>query len=643
MTLPRWTVFLCMALLVAAWMGGCDSDGEPLTFEDFTWGKDDEPEPAERVESIPELKGTIGEVCNIVSAGDTPIRAEGVVVGLYKTGSAEVPPGMQDSLVKYLKTQLGFGNPLQDMGDVSPMDVLASEDTAIVDVTAIIPPGAPKGTNVDVQVRALPRTQTTSLLGGFLLPRDLQWGRPDRRRRDLKPLARAEGSIFINPFIKGDATANAGRLREGVILNGGVTVRDMPVRLVLHQPDYHMADVIQKRINERFKGAGRNIATARTRHDVAVTIPPQWREDYGHFIQLIMHLPRSRGGQSVEAHAKRIAEIMQTPTANYDGLALVWEAIGRQVLPTIRDLYTSDIPAVRYYAARTGLRLGDTRVAGPIVMQIAAEAESTLQLDAIGELGRQPKLFRAAGLLERLLNDEQEITRIAAYEALAKRGDSTAVKRYNVGDEFFLDVVQTSGEYVIYATRTGEAKIVIFGRDMSLVRPVFFDSNDDEIRIYSKDPLSEQEREGYLSRVPHAERRDVWRRIQEAGERVKARRAGSPEDLLKQKHLLVPHDTYEAMYIQHVCLQRKLMDGEAYSEPFLLGFEVAPLIRTLAGPPRPNRETGKIDGVGLTYGQTVGVLSQLCEEGDIAAKFVLQAPPGLRRIYEQIPTSGRPE
>jgi hypothetical protein len=644
---PRARIALLLAALAAASavFGGCDANGKAQSFD---WKQmkfeDQEPEaPDDRVDSIPQLRGTVGEVCGIVSAGDTPIRADGVVIGLVDNGSSEIPPNLQPNLVKYLKTQIGFGNPLQEMGDVTPMNVLASLDSAIVDVVAIIPPGAPKGTRIDVQVSALPRTQTKSLVGGYLLPIELQWGRPERRSRDLKALATAGGSVFVNPFIDAEDRAQAGKLREGLVLNGGMTVRDMPIRLVLHQPDYHMAALIQRRVNERFKGSGPEIAAAQTRHSVEITIPPQWRNDYTHFLQLVMHLPRQGGSGATEAHAKRIAREMERPTADYDGLAAVWEAIGRQILPTIQELYTSEIPAIRYYAARTGLRLGDARVAGPVVLTMAEQAESVLQLDAIKELGRHRDLHAAREVLEKLLNNRGEMVRIAAYEALVELGGSPAVKRYKVGEEFHLDIVQSSGDYVIYATRTGEPRIVLFGRDMTLGRPVFFESGNDDVRIFSKKPLTDGEREGYLSRIAHAERSDVWRKINEAGERVKARRRGTPGELLEQKHLEIPHDQYEAMYVEHLCLQRRLMNGHEYSEPFLLGFGLAPLIRALGGAPRPNRETGKIDGIGLNYGQIVGVLAELCEEGDLRAKFVLQAPPALRRIYEQAPVAGRPE
>lgn len=634
----------CLILpIVAACLVGCDADGKPLSM-DWNWGQGSEDSQADSnnaVASIPELRGTIGEVCSLISASETPIRAEAVVIGLVDKGSSEYPPSLEEEFAKYLKTQMGVGDALQDLGMVSPIDVLKSKDTAVVEIAAIIPPGAPKGTRLDVEVRALPQTQTLSLVGGYLLPRELQWGRSDRHVRDLKALAVAQGSVFVNPFVDATDTRQMVRLREGVILNGGVTLRDMPIRLVLHRPDYAMAQLIQNRINGRFSGErDQEIARANTPDGVNVVIPPEWRDDYEHFLQLILHLPR-HGGAAIDAQAHEVARLMEDPTANHSGLALVWESIGKQILPSVQNLYTSETPAVRFYAARTGLRLGDTRVAGPIITQVALEGDGVLQLEAIRELGHAERLYSANGTLTELLDRRSEIVRIAAYEALNKRGGGNVVERYNVADEFQLDVVPSKGDYVIYATRTGKPRIVIFGRDLSLANPVFFNSTGNEVRIYSQKPLTEAERETHLAKVPESRRKIVWQKIVEAGETVAARR--SSVDLIEQKFLLEPHDEYEAMYINHLCLQRRLPGTEAYSEPFQLGFQVVPLIRKLGGAPRPNRETYKIDGIGLNYGQVVGVLAELCEEGDIPAKFVLQSPPALRRIYEQAPIAGAAE
>jgi hypothetical protein len=49
-------------------------------------------------------------------------------------------------------------------------------------------------------------------------------------------------------------------------------------------------------------------------------------------------------------------------------------------------------------------------------------------------------------------------------------------------------------------------------------------------------------------------------------------------------------------------------------------------------------------GLGLTYGQVVGVLQRLCNSGDIPAGFRLQVLPEVRKIYTPgVPEVGRPD
>ena len=69
----------------------------------------------------------------------------------------------------------------------------------------------------------------------------------------------------------------------------------MPIRLQLRKPDYQMCNVLQKRINERFSPRGKKVAVAKTKYFIDINIPPEYRDDYEHFLQLVMHLPRRSG------------------------------------------------------------------------------------------------------------------------------------------------------------------------------------------------------------------------------------------------------------------------------------------------------------------------------------------------------------
>lgn len=608
MVMKRLCPWMLLVLVLAVVAVGCEEWENPFA---------DSKTPQEPEILIPpEIKGTIAEYAALVSAGDTPVSGIGVVVGLGRNGSSEVPPRYRADLVKYLKGQLHIGDPDSALGVISPDEFLQDRDTALVEVLAVVPPGAPKGTKLDVVVRALPGTQTTSLQGGMLLPTEMQWqvARESSPNAQLRSLAIAAGTIFVNPFIDDSDPSQAGRFREGRILNGGRLLRDIKIRLQLFEPDYSMCNILQRSINARFPSG--NVAVGKTQAYLDLNIPPQYRYDYKRFLDLVMHIPRGRGAGAYEAIARRVAEDIQQPGANHASLAMIWEAMGRSVLPTIQKVYASAIPSASFYAARAGLRLGDEQLAGPIVVDFARRSGSQEQLDAIEELGNHPQLFEAGLVLRNLLNDDSDLVRIAAYDALLKRGDREAITRQRIGDEFFLDRVRSSKDYIIYATTRGEPKIVLFGQDMPVSNPVFFTSSNDEITVFSqKSPLPEEDlnvlRKQLSIAVDQTYRDVLLARIKR----------------LKREHL--------AMF-------RKLPGGETISETFHLDFRVADVITCMGGSPRFSDETLEIQGLGLTYSQVVGTVYQMCEEKTIPANFVLQTLPEMQRLYRQMPSMGRP-
>jgi hypothetical protein len=564
----------------------------------------------------PEIQGTIAEECALVSSADAPISGWGVVVGLGDKGSSEVPPELKADLTKYLKTQIKIGSASVDTEGVTIQEFLQDRDTAIVRIEAIIPPGAPKGTRVDAVVNAPARTQTVSLEGGLLLPIDLRWeqGAGGARGRYLKPLGKAEGSIFVNPFLNPKKPSDRARLRQGRILGGAEVLKDMPLRLQLREPDYLTCNVLQKRINERFPTRGRKkVADAKTSYYIEINIPEQYRRDYRHFLELLMHLPLRSGPGVFERHANRIAEAMEKPGANHDSLALIWEAMGRAVLPVVQKMYSSKNPEVAYYSARTGLRLGDKGLAGPILVRIAEKSGDSLQLRAIEELGHHPGVFEAMQPLRKLLNDRNELVRIAAYEAMIRRGDFSSIKRYAVdrgafqeeAPAFTVDVVDSQGEYVIYALRTGTPRIVLFGKAMPLARSFFYNDPNETVTIFSKKAL--------------------------------------PEEQIKKLKQADPSLAGDVLRGSHVVMFRRLADSEEISKKYRIPFRVWPLIRVLGARPRPDVDTGMVPGLGLSYSQVVGTLCRMCKENNIHAKFILQPLPELQRIYQLTPSEGRPD
>jgi len=530
---------------------------------------------------LPYVAGTVGEYAVLAQGGYLSVQGYGVVVGLGTNGSAEVPPTVKKYLIDYLSKK-GLGQWSFGTQVLPPSRILRDLDTAVVSVTGSIPPGAPTGSWFDVFLSALPQTQTRSIEGGVLmlteLRRALQGFSPPGK--GSKVWALAAGPIFVNPFIDPTDPAEVAKLRTGRVIRGGRVKRDRLISLQLRESNYARCALIQRRINERFPSSPR-IANARTPSSIELRIPQAYRDDYEHFLELVLHLPLQSGAGAAEAHANRIAVSMGLPVANHRELALVWEAMGRQVVPIIKQLYTSENIPAAFYAARAGLRLGDDSAAD-VIMQFATSSNSPLQIPAIEELGRHRRLSRTVPILQRLIDDESELVRIAAYEALLKYGDRSFLTRIDISGQFTLDMVKSGRSYVVYATQTGEPRVVLFGKDMMVSRPIFFNSPDDLLTVNAR---SQDEK---------------------------------------------------------LMLFRKIPRTGGYSDAFYTDFFVRTLVKVLGSAPEPG-EDGKIGGLGLTYGQVIGVLYRMCKEGGINAKFVLQPSPGVQRIYQGAVTAGRPD
>lgn len=524
----------------------------------------------------PGVAGTVAEYVDLVGADEMVVKGYGTVVGLGTTGSDEVPQNIRQYLISEMHDQ-GLASWKYGTERLEPQDMLRDKDTAGVVVGGRLPAGAPAGTRFDLHVEALPGSQTTSLDGGVLLGTKLRLALTTTAGEG-KQWAIGQGPVFVNPFVDRSKPAEQAKLRMGQIPAGGVVTRARPLRLELRRSDYRLARLIERRINRRFGGEGK-VAEPKSHSVIELRIPRQWRQDYRHFLDLILHVYLPGGPADAERHAKQLVVAILQPTAQHEDISLVWEAMGRQIQPIIQPLYASDNRAAAYHAARAGLRLKDPLALDPMV-RFALQANSPHQIAAIRELGGARWAMRPVHTLRRMLSNPNELVRVAAYEALLEHGPTSAIRRVKITKDFFMDVVDTERHYAVYATRTGQPKIVLFGRSIPLRRPLFFCPPDDLVTM----------------------------------------NAGGGEKL--------------------VAVYRKVPRTGQMSDTFRVKPQADALVETLGCRPQRGAD-GKIAGLGLTYSQVVGVLHGLCKAKHMPADFVLQRTPEMARIYTAIPAQGR--
>ncbi len=603
--MPRLRIALTVLALAAGAAGfiSCD-EIKPVTTQ----------QPTSRPKTIvpPGVVGTVGEFAHPQGGDSMGVQGYGVVVGLGENGSGDVPPNLQNYLTQ-LMVRNGLIASSGGRTSIVPEQILRDKDTAVVIVQGSIPPGAPVGTKFDLTVKALPGTQTLSLDGGMLFGCDMQVAltMAVTDLSSVKSWASGRGPIFVNPFDNRSTTQESAHQRIGTVPGGGTVTHPRPVFLELRSPDYRMASLIERSVNQRFAGQSgsyepapgaakdtmtpsgtppmphtQKAAIAHSAGLVELQIPQSYREDYGHFIRLVMHiyLEGSNGGD--ERYANQLVNAIQQPGALFEDISLTWEAMGRQILPVIRPLYTCDNAAAAYFAARAGLRLQDD-MAVEVFKNIAQQNNSPYQVHAITELGdarwaaTQPTL-----VLRGLLANKSDIVRLEAYEALLKHGPCSAIERIKISHDFSLDVVDTEGGFFMYATRTGESKLVLFGRKIPILKPLFYSPADELVTISGKD-----------------------------------------EDDKVQLYRKMP---------------RRVMGSPEISESFYVPYCVTDLVKTLGSPPRKGSD-GKVEGLGLTYSQVVGVMYNLHKASYIPSDFLLQQSQDVQRMYLSSSAVGRPD
>lgn len=463
-----WAIVAILALLV-----GCGEDfwgtKKPTTRPAGTLG--DAADMREAVRSVA-IEGTIGSVAYVQGARLMRVRGYGLVWGLNGQGSKFCPPAIRERILRDIR-RFRLANPHLEK-HLTAEELIDSMDTSVVEVTGEIPAGAKEGTIFDVFVSAAGVSpDTRSLAGGHLLPCELQILRESSPGDVIEGQthAKARGPVFINPFA-GTATQTAAGTSplEACVIGGGVNLIDRRLSLTTVVPSYATVRQIADAINRRFVTEPQT-AEPTSPSSVQLRVPPNLRGREARFIELVLHLPLSPSPVVREMRTKAlIGELSSSPDPP-EAAALSLEGIGPSVVTALQELYDSPRRQASYYAARTGLRLGDAS-AVQVVAQHALDPRSPYRMQAIRELGDCVGNPRAGAALRELLDRQDPWTCIRAYEAL-RTADRSAMVSEVVGRDpgnFILDVLPSKGPPLIYARRTGVRRIALLGADQMRLR-----------------------------------------------------------------------------------------------------------------------------------------------------------------------------
>jgi hypothetical protein len=526
--------------------------------------KSSQPEPVSpsAVSSVA-VAGTIGQLVTIDGLRLTHVRGYGLVVDLVDTGGSDGPEIVKNYLTKEIRR---WQDPSQT--GISLQEMLDSRDAAMVEVTGLVPAAAKKGDRFDVVIRAL-GAQTKSLVGGRLVLSSLKlYADTPTGVIEGTTLATAAGPVFVSPLDVDGKLAKKVDLRMGWVLGGGIAKEDRRVRLVLNDPRYSSAQQIVSRLNARYSTTA-PVAVGQSPSFVDLHIPEKFLAHKRMFLERILFTTMIGGESFLDQRTKDLAEAIVKPEAEYESIGLAWEAIGQTCLPTLKELYTHTTPEVNFYAARTGMRLGDQR-AVELVAKHAKDLGSALRNQAIDELGLATDMYGAGEHLRKLLDDPDANVRIRAYKALRQRPHKAIRSTVLYQDNLILDVVDSNGPYMLYVQRSMAPRVAVFGAQMACKPPAIYPG----------------------------EKRDA-RRIQ-----TQISAAAAADSLT-------------------VIFNNKR--SHKNSPPLTLPLTVADLVEFLGGTP-VHAEGDQVLGLGAPYSEIVDVLAVFCDENSktIPAVFVAE-------------------
>jgi len=512
----------------------------------------------------PSVRDTIAPLITLQGMRFNQVRGFGLVVDLVDTGGSDGPEVVRTHMIKEIRRKQDVGLP-----GIPALEVLNSRDTVMVEITGYIPAGAVKGDRFDMLVRAL-GSEASSIVGGRLVLGDLRlYAETPSGVLGSKPLATASGPVFVSPFDRNGDPTDKVDLRRGVVLGGGQVSESRKVRLVLNDPRHSVAKRIERAINGRYAGGDESLAVGESSAMIHLKIPSSMVRRKRLFLERVLHTSLQGNPTAVRKRTAMLLEEIEDPDANCGSIGLALEAIGKIALPEIRRLFEHESPRVAYFMGRTALRLED-RGGLEIVARRATDAGSEFRMEAIDELGwayGASRMYAAGECLRKLVDDERTAVRIAAYRALSRRPHPAIATTVLDEDNLILDVVETSGPYLIYVQRSGAPRIALFGKNMRCKGPAMFPGDREDGRT-----LLTQ-----LSSPPDAGHLDL---------------------IYSNKRTGVISPRLEAP------------------------MGVADLVEFLGDAPR--REDGKLIGYAVPYSEIVDVLSAFCEAKTIPATLILE-------------------
>lgn len=465
------------AMLVAA--AGCQSGSSMMAMKmpdwsmpSFDWQRmefraQSKKDKDDGLESKVETE-VIGKYTTVSGLNMITLEGVGLVVGLDGTGGDPPPSQHRAALLKDMRRRKV----------PQPNNLLKNPNTALVVVRAYLPPLIRKGDRFDIEVRLPDGSEATSLNGGWLLETHLSERAivPGKGLMKGHIFAKAAGPILISAQ-DGDKDSLAGVLRRGVVLGGGLSLKERDLFLDVRSDFRGRRNVVRitDSIGKRFfsynkHGLRESLAEAKTDQRINLKVHPKYRDNYPRYLQVIRNLAFQESRVEKQIRIQKLKNDLQDPV-KAEKASIQLEAIGQEGVPILKTGLRSADPEVRFHSAVALAYLGEPD--GLKVLAEAARDEPAFRIFALAAMATVNDNAESFVLLRNLMNEPSAETRYGAFRALTTLDKNDPLVRGEaLNDEFKLHVMDSTATPMIHLTRHKKSEVVLFGADQRLNTPV---------------------------------------------------------------------------------------------------------------------------------------------------------------------------
>lgn len=406
------------------------------------------------------------------------LRGVGLVTGLDGTGGDPPPSHLRKELMDEMSV----------MKIPHPSRILADRNTALVIVTAYLPPMVREGQRFDVRVTLPPNSEATSLKGGTLLETRLSEERVVAGRGNLKGHLYGIASGAILTAIGDGSKSNAAMLRRGSIPGGAVSETERHLEVVLRNEHRGRKTVqrVESAISNRlhhYNRLGQRIPMAEAKTDLLLELKvhPTYRNNFPRYQHMIRSIAYREDEVARRLRMERLAEELLDP-AQAQSAALQLEAVGREGIPFLQAGLAAGNFESRFHSAQALAYLDDS--SGVAELKDAALNEPAFRVYALAALSVINDADSIMALRELVGADDLE-TRYGAVRAIKESNPRDPVLGTQEFERQFILHAINAGPPAAHVVRYREPEVVIFNSHQNLGLPAVLNAGN-RIRVIGR-------------------------------------------------------------------------------------------------------------------------------------------------------------